>query len=163
ARKGKNEGIDMANWGAGAGSFMEGVLLGMDARDRRIHNKQAALANSQLLHANKYKLRALNEQAGIRSPEEAGLPEDLDAIIPFDETMPEDPFKTKLKSFGKGIKSLVEKMGGKKKRKALDLGGEGGFNTSNPVGTGEEEHTPAETYALPETDEVEVTPFADGG
>src|SRR5690606_33890634 len=131
---------------------------GADWSQRRRYNKQMELAREQALKAGGRELYAL---AGAEQDLLNQFPTETSGMTPYDDSIweLEDPMAVRLMN---KFKSWMQKRK-KKRQKAIDLGGEGGFNTSNPVGTGEEEYTSAETYALPETDEVEAVPFADGG
>lgn len=145
----------MADWSALVKGFQEGA----DWSQRRRYNKQMEMAREQALKAGGRELYAL---AGAEQDLLNQFPTETSGMTPYDDSIweLEDPMAVRLKN---KFKSWMQKKGKKKRQKALDLGGEGEFNTSNPVGTGEEGYTPAETYALPETDEVEAVPFADGG
>lgn len=144
----------MADWSALVRGFQEGA----DWSQRRRYIKQLELAREQALKAGGRELYAL---AGAEQDLLNQFPTETSGMTPYDDSIweLEDPMAVRLKN---KFKSWMQKRK-KKRQKAIDLGDEGGFNTSNPVGTGEEEYTPAETYALPETDEVEAVPFADGG
>lgn len=143
----------MADYSALVKGFQGGSRWAQDFRA----NKQFETARDQALERGEYDLESTRAFRKTQNPDAAGvLGEDYAAGNTDWTGKLQDPFAFKLFDWFK------KKVGGKK-RKALDLGGEGGFATSNPVGTGEEElGTPAETYALPDQEEVEGE-YADGG
>lgn len=144
----------MADWSKAVESFQRGSQWRQDYRA----NKQFEKAREQALERGEYDLESTRAFRKTTNPDAASVLGDDYAAGNTDWTGKlEDPFAFKLFDWAK------QKFGGgkKKKQKALDLGGEGGFNTSNPVGTGEEEA--AQTYAMPEEEEVTAEPFADGG
>jgi hypothetical protein len=145
----------MADWSALVKGFQEGA----DFSQRFRSNRQLEKAREQALERGEYDLESTRAFRKTTNPDAASVLGPDYAAGNADWTgQLEDPFAFKLVDwFKKKIGG-----GGKKKQKALDLGGEGGFNTSNPVGTGEEA-PPAETYAMSEEEEVTSEPFADGG
>jgi len=145
----------MADWGKAVESFQRGSQWAQEYRA----NKQFEKARDQALERGEYDLESQRAFRKTQNPDAAGVlgPEYASENVDWTGKL-EDPFAVKLFSWAK------DKLSGKgKKRKALDLGGEGGFNTSNPVGTGEEEYTPATTTPLAEEAPVEEESFADGG
>jgi hypothetical protein len=146
----------MADWSQLVKGFQSGSQWAQDFRA----NKQFEKARDQALERGEYDLESERAFRKTTNPEAAGVLGEDYAQGNTDWTGKlEDPFAFKLFDW---FKSKLGKKGGKK-RKALDLGGEGGFNTSNPVGTGEEEMgEPAQTYALPDQEEVGEG-YADGG
>lgn len=145
----------MADWGKAVESFQRGSQWAQEYRA----NKQFEKARDQALERGEYDLESQRAFRKTQNPDAAGVLGEGYADVNQDWTGKlEDPFAVKLFSWAK------DKLSGKgKKRKALDLGGEGGFNTSNPVGTGEEEYTPATTTPLAEEAPIEEEGFADGG
>jgi hypothetical protein len=143
----------MADYSALVKGFQGGSRWAQDFRA----NKQFETARDQALERGEYDLESTRAFRKTQNPDAAGvLGEDYAAGNTDWTGKLQDPFAFKLFDWFK------KKVGGKK-RKALDLGGEGGFTTSNPVGTGEEETgTPAETYALPDQEEVGEG-YSDGG
>lgn len=146
----------MADYSALIKGFQQGSQWAQDFRASRQFEK----AREQALERGEYDLDSQRAFRKTTNPDAAGvLGEDYAAGNTDWTGKLEDPFAFKLFDW---FKTKLGKKGNKK-RKALDLGGEGGFNTSNPVGTGEEETgTPAQTYALPDQEEVEGG-YADGG
>lgn len=146
----------MADWSALVRGFQEGA----DFSQRFRANRQLEKARDQALERGEYDLDSTRAFRKTTNPDAADVLGPDYAAGNTDWTGKlEDPFAFKLFDWAKS------KFGGgkKKKQKALDLGGEGGFNTSNPVGTGEEEVSTAQTYAMPDEGEVTEAPFADGG
>lgn len=144
----------MADYSALTRGFQQGSNWAQEYRA----NKQFEKARDQALERGEYDLQAQRDFRRAQNPDAAGvLGEDYAAGNTDWTGQLEDPMGVKL------INWFKTKLGGKgkKKQKALDLGGEGQFNTSNPVGAGEDESpsAPAETYPYEEPD----LQMADGG
>jgi hypothetical protein len=146
----------MADWSALVKGFQQGSQFSQDFRA----NRQLEKARAQALERGEYDLESTRAFRQTTNPEAAGvLGEDYAAgNTPWSGQL-EDPFAFKLFSWAKS------KLGKRKRQSAIDLGGESGFTTSNPVGAGEEEEgTPAQ--AIPYGEDFAnggMVPYADGG
>jgi hypothetical protein len=120
----------MADWSKGVEAFQSGS----DWRQRYRANKQLETARDQALERGEYGLEGMRATRKLRDPDTAGVLGALDPNSVSDwNGQLQDPFATRLMDWFRERKSKKQM-----RTKALDLGGEGAFGTSNPVGTGEE-------------------------
>ncbi len=158
----------MADWGKAVEAFQGGA----DWRQRYRANKQFEKARDLAIEGGTYDMEARRAARKLRDPDTSAVLGQLDPNSVQDWSGGlQDPFATRLMDWFKSRKAKKQK-----RKQALDMGGEGAFETSNPVGTGDEpagyntgegelgsignpmpENMPseAETFAYPE--------YADGG
>lgn len=140
----------MADWSALVKGFQEGA----DFSQRFRANRQFEKARDQALETGEYGLESQRAFRKTTNPDAAGVLGDDYAAQNMDwGGKLEDPFAFKLFDW---FKKKVSRKG--KKQKALDLGGDSEFSSSNPGDTGGEEEAPAESATT-----YPYEDYADGG